>query len=245
MATLSGKKALVTGGSRGIGAAIAIRFAKEGADVAVTYSSSPDAAEKVVQQIEALGQNGYAIKADASKPEALTEPVEQAISQLGGLDILVNNAGVFGENAPIQDAELEAFDKVVDINIRAVFETTRIAAAHMKSGASIINTSSVLGERGIFPGLSIYNSSKFAVTGLTRSWALDLGENNIRVNAIQPGPIDTEMNPADGESGMEQQTALKRYGKPEEVAALAAFLASDESSYITGATINIDGGMNA
>lgn len=243
---LEGKKALVTGGSRGIGAAIAKRLAADGADVAITYSASPDAAQKIVDAITALGRKGYAVKADASQPEKLKGPIEEAIRQLGRIDILVNNAGI-GEGDTLDTTTLADFDRTLNVNVRAVYETTHVTQSHMKSGARIILIGSILGERAMCDGMGIYNASKFAVAGLGRSWAHDLGPRNITVNVIQPGPIDTDMNPADSESSERQKsrTALGRYGKPEEIAAAVAFLASEESSYITGATLNVDGGTNA
>ncbi len=243
---LSDKKVLITGGSRGIGAAIAKRFAKNGADVAITYNASSNTAENVVQDIQSYGCNGFAVQADAAKPENLKDPLESAIHKLGGLDILVNNAGI-GRSGSIEDISLEDFDETLNVNVRSVFQTVQICQKHMSSGGRIILIGSILGERAIFESITSYNTSKFAVAGIGRSLAHDLGPRNITVNIIQPGPIDTEMNPADGDDAQEMidLTALGRYGRADEVAALACFLASNESSYITGATINIDGGANA
>lgn len=243
---LPGKKALVTGGSRGIGAAIAKRLAQEGADVAITFSASPDAAQNTVEAITTLGRKAYAVKANAAEPEKLKGPIEEAIKSLGGIDILVNNAGIFG-GGMISETPLEVLDESLAINVRAVYEVTHIAQAHMKSGSRVIMIGSILGERAMKSGISIYNATKFAIAGFGRTWAHDLGPRNITVNVIQPGPIDTDMNPADSDWAEEQRRAvpLGRYGKPEEIAAVVAFLASEDSSFITGATINVDGGTNA
>ncbi len=216
---LINKTALITGGSRGIGASIARHYAKEGAVVALTYNSSRDKADEVVAEIIENGGKAKAIKFDASNPD---------------------NA-----EAALNEASLENFDKVLNVNVRSVYALTHLTVPHLKSGARIINLSSILGERAIFPNVGIYNSSKFAVTGLTRSWAQDLGEDNILVNAIMPGPIDTDMNPAAGNTEQADATALKRYGQPEDIANMAVFLGSDESGFITGATFNVDGGANA
>ncbi len=246
MSKLRNKTALITGGSRGIGASIAKAFAIEGAKVFITYNSSPDKANDVVKEIEALGGVASAIKVDASKPEQISTVFKDVLALIdGNIDILVNNAGIgAGGKIGSEDAGLDAFDEVLNVNVRSVYALTHAAVTHMNDGGRIINISSILGERGIFPDMGIYNASKFAVTGLTRSWAHDLGDRNITVNAIQPGPINTDMNPEEG-SDMADITALKRYGQPPEVAALAVFLASDGSSYITGATMNVDGGANA
>lgn len=235
----------MTGGSRGIGAAIAKRYATEGSKVVLTYNSSKEQAELIVKEITDHGGEAKAIKFDASNPDNAQSTLTEALDCLGQIDILVNNAGI-GKEGKIgtEEASLKSFDKVLDVNVRSVYALTQLTVPHLNSGARIINISSVMGERAIFPGIGIYNSTKFALAGLTRSWAHDLGERGITVNAIMPGPIDTDMNPAD-RSDMGNITALKRYGKPEDVANMAVFLASDESAYITGATFNVDGGTNA
>jgi 3-oxoacyl-[acyl-carrier protein] reductase len=241
MLQLKNKIALVTGGSRGIGAATALKLAQQGAHVAITYSASKDKAEAIGKQIEALGVKSFVIHADAGKPETMQTMVDTVVRHFGGLDIVVNNAGVFEAFAPIGDIDVEQFEHQLSVNVRSVFTITQAAVKHLKSGGRIINVASALGERAIFANASAYNSTKFAVAGLTRSWAQDLALKNITVNAVLPGPIATDMLVA----GADQVAAMKRAGKPEEVAAAIAFLASDEASYITGATLNVDGGTNA
>jgi 3-oxoacyl-[acyl-carrier protein] reductase len=245
--TLQGKRALVTGGSRGIGAAIAHRLAAEGADVAITYSASAGPAQEVVQAIEASGRKAVAIKADAADARAVAEAVKQAREALGALDILVNNAGVF-DGAALNETTDEAFDRTMDINVKAVFVASREAAKLMGEGGRIVNIGSILGQRAQTPGIALYVMSKFAVAGLTRALAHDLAPMKITVNNVQPGPIDTDMNPKDAGAfadSMRDGTALKRYGVPEEVAAAVAFFASADAAYVTGATLNVDGGTEA
>jgi len=246
MKPLSGKIALVTGGTRGIGAASAHFLAAAGADIAITYSASADAAAKVVGELEKLGAKARAYQADAADPGTLPMVVDRIVADLGRIDILVNNAGTFagGMIGEIDDAD---YRRIMTVNVDAVFSMTQAVLKAMPDGGRIINIGSVLGERATTSGLSIYNASKFAVAGLTRSWAKDLGPRKILVNDVQPGPINTEMNREDGPNSdyMRSNTALGRYGQPEEVAALVAFLAGPEASYITGATINVDGGWNA
>lgn len=245
MPRLTGKKALITGGSRGIGEAIVRRFVEEGAEVVLTYNSSSEKAKKIINELTKKRAKVFMVRLDGSKPEKAAGSVKEALKHIGHIDILVNNAGT-GNTASIHEpaAGLDAFDTIFNVNVRTLYAVTHEAVKHMRAGGRIINISSILGERAIGADMGIYNASKFAVTGLSRSWAHDLGQKNITVNAIQPGPIDTDLNPAEG-STMGESTALKRYGETHEVASLAAFLASDESSYVTGATINVDGGMNA
>ncbi|GHA81182.1 3-ketoacyl-ACP reductase [Algimonas arctica] len=240
---LSNKTAIVTGGSRGIGAAIATRLAADGAHVVLTYNSSEGPAQAVVSAIKANGGSAVAVKADASDPSSVAAYIDKA-AEKGGIDILVHNAGI-ARMAPISEAGLDMFREVYKTNVDGVYAGTHAAIPHLNDGASIIVISSINSHTFPIPGFAIYGSSKAAVTGLVKGWARDLGHRNIRVNAIQPGPIDTDMNPADGghAEGMRRMTALRRYGKSTEVAALAAFLASDESSFITGTGIDIDGGM--
>jgi len=240
---LSNKTAIVTGGSRGIGAAIATRLAADGAHVVLTYNNSEGPAQAVVEAITKAGGSAVAVKADASDPSSVSAYIDKA-KEAGGIDILVHNAGI-ARMAPIQEAGVDLFRKVYKTNVDGVYAGTHAAIPHLNDGASIIVISSINSHTFPMPGAAIYGSSKAAVSGLVKGWARDLGRRNIRVNAIQPGPIDTDMNPADGDYSdwMRKATALGRYGKAEEVASLAAFLASDQSSYITGAGIDIDGGM--
>ncbi len=223
---LTNKIALVTGGSRGIGAAICKKLAAQGAQVVVNYASSPDAARQVVEQIQSSGGNAISLQADVTDPSQVVDLFNQTESKLGNVNILVNNAGTaeFGALAEITD---ESFDKQMNLNVRAVFVASREAARRIGKGGRIINIGSALGEAVPMPGASIYCATKFAIVGFTRGWARDLGPQNITVNCIEPGPIDTESNPADGEQADAQKlrTALGRYGTPDEVAALVAFVA--------------------
>lgn len=246
MKPLEGKTALVTGGTRGIGAATARHLAAAGANVGITYSSSSEAALEVIKVLLALNVEAKAYKADAADPSSLPAVVEQVVADLGPIDILVNNAGTFS-GGMIGQIDEEEFQRVMTINVDAVFTMTQAVLKSMPDGGRIINIGSVLGERASTAGISPYNASKFAVAGLSRSWAKDLGERGILVNDVQPGPIDTVMNPADGDNAefMRNNTALGRYGKPDEVAAVVTFLAGPGATYVTGATINVDGGWNA
>lgn len=240
---LENKVALVTGGSRGIGAAIATRLADEGADVAITYARSSDKAEALATALRSKGVKAEAIRADANSAEELDALIPTVVERLGGLDILVNNAGVL-EAGPIGDAEPETYDRQFDVNVGAVFRVAHQAAQVIREGGRIINIGSSVAERIPFPNLAVYGASKAAVAVLGKGWARDLGAKGITVNTIQPGPIATDMNPDEGEfaDALRATTALGRYGKPEEIANVAAFLASGEASYVTGATINVDGG---
>lgn len=243
---ITGKVALVTGGSRSIGAAIAKRLAAEGAAVALTYSSSHGKADEVVRAIESAGGKAFGIKADAADPQAVRASVTEAVKKFGGIDILVNNAGT-AVMAPIDKFSLEDFDKVFAVNVRGMFVATQEAVKHMRDGGRIINIGSVNSDRVPFAGGSVYAMSKAAVAGLTRGLARDLGPRKITVNNIQPGPIDTDMNPADSEWGRATlpSLALGRYGHVDEIAGLVSYLASDEAAYITGAGLLIDGGYAA
>ncbi|WP_022698474.1 3-oxoacyl-ACP reductase family protein [Euryhalocaulis caribicus] len=241
---LEGKSALVTGGSRGIGAAIAHRLAEDGADVAITYARSDAAAEKVADAIRALGRKALPIKADSSDPDAVQAAVRQAAQELGGLDILVNNAGIF-EMGVISDLGVEDFDRMVDVNVRAVFAAVQEASGLISDKGRIITIGSVNADTTPLAGMSLYGMSKAAVQALTRGWARDFGPRGVTVNVIQPGPIDTDMNPAEGEFAgpMKQLTALGRYGETKDIADLTAFVAGPDAGYITGAAIDIDGGF--
>jgi len=243
---LEGKIALITGGSRGIGAAIAKRLASDGAKVAVTYSKGADAAAAVVKEIERDGGKAIAIQADATDADAGKAAVEKTVATFGKLDVLVNNAGT-AIPKPFEEATLEEMDRVLDINVRGVFVATQAALKHMKSGGRVIMIGSSLGERVLVPGLVAYSATKGAVKIFTQALSREVANRGITVNNVQPGPIDTELNPAASEWAVLQKaaTALNRFGHVNEVAALVAFVAGPESSYITGANLTVDGGMNA
>jgi 3-oxoacyl-[acyl-carrier protein] reductase len=243
---LAGKVALVTGGSRGIGAAIAKRLAADGAAVALTYTASPAKADEVVQAIEAAGGEALAIKADAVDTEAVRLAVAKTIGTFGGIDILVNNAGL-AAIAPIEQFSLEDFEKLIAVNVRGLFVATQEAARHLREGGRIIHIGSTNSERMPFVGGSVYALTKGAVAGFTKGLARDLGPRGITVNNVQPGPIDTETNPANTDlaSYLARFTALQRYGQPDEIASFVAFLASSEAGYITGASLLADGGFAA
>jgi 3-oxoacyl-[acyl-carrier protein] reductase len=244
--TLEGKTALVTGGSRGIGAAIAKRLAADGARVAITYSKGADTAGLVVKAIESAGGRAVAIQADATDPKAVQAAVERTVGALGKLDVLVNNAGT-AIPKKFEETTLEELDQVINLNIRGVFIATQAALKQMNEGGRIISIGSCVGERMMTPGLVPYSATKSAIRMFTQGLSREVGDRGITVNNVQPGPIDTDLNPADGDWAVPQKaaTALNRYGKVEEVAALVAFIASPEASYITGANLTVDGGTNA
>jgi 3-oxoacyl-[acyl-carrier protein] reductase len=246
MSKLANKVALVTGGSRGIGAAIAKRLAADGASVAITYAKDADAAEAVVKAIGFAGRKAIAIQADAADAEAVKSAVEKTVATFGRLDVLVNNAGT-AIPKPFEEATLEEMDRVLDINIRGVFAATQAALKHLKEGGRIIMIGSAVGERAVAPGLVPYAATKGAVKMFTQALSREVGPRGITVNNVQPGPIDTDLNPASGDWAIPQRaaTALNRYGQVEEIAAMVAFVASPESAYITGANLTVDGGMNA
>ncbi|MEH2332783.1 3-oxoacyl-ACP reductase family protein [Nostoc sp.] len=244
--TLKNKRALVTGGSRGIGAAIVKRLATEGADVAFTYTSSPDRAKEIAEAVQALGVQALDIQANSAEASEVVAAVEQTVEKLGGIDILVNNAGV-AQMALIDDFTLADFDRTFAINVRAVFVATQAAVKHMQEGGRIINIGSTNAERVPFAGASVYAMSKSALQGLVQGLARDLGPRGITINNVQPGPIATDMNPPEGEFAemLKKQLALPRYGTVEEVAGMVAYLAGSEAAYITGANLMIDGGFSA
>jgi 3-oxoacyl-[acyl-carrier protein] reductase len=244
--TLAGKVAVVTGGSRGIGAAIAKRLAADGASVAVTYSKGADAATSLVKAIESAGGKAIAIQADAADADAVKAAVEKAVATFGRLDVLVNNAGTAIPKM-FEEATLEEMDRVIDINVRGVFVATQAALKHMRDGGRIIMIGSSVGERVLAPGLVPYAATKGAVKIFTQGLAREVGSRGITVNNVQPGPIDTELNPATGDWAVPQKaaTALNRYGHVDDIAAMVAFVAGPEASFITGANLTVDGGTNA
>jgi len=243
---LTGKVAVVTGGSRGIGAAIARRLAADGASVALTYTKGADAAASVVKEIERRGGKAIAIQADAADADAVKAAVDQAVATFGRLDILVNNAGT-GIPKVFEEATLEEMDRVIDINVRGVFIATQAALKHMHEGGRIIMIGSAVGERVLTPGLVPYAATKGAVKIFTQGLSREVGSRGITVNNVQPGPIDTDLNPATSDWAVPQKavTALNRYGHVDDIAAMVAFVAGPEASYITGANLTVDGGMNA
>jgi 3-oxoacyl-[acyl-carrier protein] reductase len=246
MPNLTDKVALVTGGSRGIGAAIAKRLAKEGASVAITYTKRPDAANTVIADIERAGGRALAIPADATDAAAVAAAVEKTVAAFGRLDVLVNNAGT-AIPKPFEQTTVEELDLVININVRGPMIATRAALPHMQNGGRIITIGSCVGERMMTPGLVPYAATKGAVKMFTQGLAREVGDRGITVNNIQPGPIDTDLNPAAGDWATPQiaNTALKRYGHVDDIAAIVAFVAGPEASYITGASLTVDGGTNA
>jgi 3-oxoacyl-[acyl-carrier protein] reductase len=250
MARLDGKVAVVTGASRGIGAAIAKRLAADGAKVVVNYGRAAEAAQSVVAEITAAGGTAVAVQADVADPAQVATLFQKTEEAFGpSVDILVNNAGVY-VTGPVDEIAPEAFQRTFDINVRAVFEATRLAVPRMGQGGRIINIGSAVGETSLGPGMSVYAASKFAVNGLTRGFARDLAPRGITANTVAPGPIDTDMNPADPKVNpaadfMRQIVPAGRYGRVEEVAAAVAFLASEEAAFITGTEVTIDGGARA
>src|ERR1700741_1230536 len=244
MPNLSPKVALVTGGSRGIGAAIAKRLAADGAHVAITYAKDASAASAVVKAIEQAGGKAVAIQADAANVEAVKAAVEKTVATFGRLDVLVNNAGTAIPKT-FEETTLEEMNRVIDINVRGILATTQAALKYMKSGARIISIGSAVGERVMVPGLVAYAATKGAVKIFTQALSRELGSRGITVNNVQPGPIDTDLNPASGDWAVPQKAAqaLDRYGNVDEIAAMVAFVAGPESSYITGSNLTVDGGI--
>ena len=243
---LEGKIALITGGSRSIGAAIAKRLAADGANVAITYTKGAEAAASVVKEIERAGRKAIAIQADATDAGAVEAAVEKTVATFGRLDVLVNNAGTAIPKT-FEETTLEELDRLIDINVRGTFVATQAALKHMQSGGRIIMIGSSVGERVLVPGLVPYSATKGAVKMFTQGLSREVGSRGIMVNNVQPGPIDTDLNPVVGEWAVSQKAVmvLDRYGRVDEVAALVAFVAGPESSYITGTNLTVDGGMNA
>ena len=246
MANLTNKTALVTGGSRGIGAAIARRLAAEGANVAITYTRGADAAVSVVKEIERAGGKAMAIQADATDAKAVAAAVETTVATYGPLDVFVNNAGT-AIPKPFLETTLDELDHVIDLNVRGALIATQSALRHMKDGGRIIMIGSCVGERMMTPGLVAYAATKGAIKMFTQGLSREVGARGITVNNIQPGPIDTDLNPASGDWATPQKamTALNRYGHVEEIAAMVAFVAGPEAAYLTGANLTVDGGTNA
>lgn len=237
---------MITGGSRGIGAAVALRLAEEGADVLLTYENSAERAAEVVERIKAVGRRAVAVRADSAVPEALTAVVDEAAATFGRLDILVNNAAVFLV-APLEELVAAEIDRTLAVNVRAPFAASRAAVRHMDRGGRIISIGSNIADRAVFPGLALYSMSKTALVGMTKGLARELGPRGITVNLVHPGPTDTDTNPADGPNSgtIAGFTALGRYAEAAEIAATVAHLASPDGAYITGASIHVDGGFTA
>lgn len=246
MIDLSGKRALVSGGSRGIGAAIAQTLAEAGADVAFTYQASAERAEAVADAIAKTGRRAVAIRADSADPDAIARAVEETVAALGGLDILVNSAAV-GHSGPVAELDLDAFQRLMDVNVRAPVLFAKAAIPHLGEGGRIVTVGSGLAERVPFPGVTAYAMSKAALTAFTRGLSRELGPRGVTVNLVQPGSTDTESNPADGPAAEAQRslTSLGRYAEPREIATAVAFLASPAAGVITGATLTADAGALA
>lgn len=243
---LHGRVAFIQGGSRGIGAAIVKRLAREGAAVAFTYRTSPEEAQQLVDEVNIVGCNVIAIRADSAGPEALQSAIRQTVKHFGGLDILINNAGILPWGT-LEELTLAHIDHALAVNVRGVIIASQEAVLHMGVGGRIINIGSINAERVPISGGAVYAMTKASLVGFTKGLARDLGPSGITVNTVQPGPIDTDMNPADGEVAgqLKQLMALRRYGKCEEVASFVAYLAGPEAGFITGASLNIDGGFAA
>jgi 3-oxoacyl-[acyl-carrier protein] reductase len=244
--TLDGKVALITGGGRGIGAAVALKLAEMGADVTLTFHENKEQADAVAEQIRRSGQQATAVRADCADPAAVVAAVETVAAERGRLDILVNNAGSFLVG-PMEQLGLDDFEQTVAVNIRAPFIASQAAVRHMPAGGRVINIGSNMGERAVFPGFSLYAMSKTALIGLTKALGRELGPRAITVNLVNPGPTNTDANPADGPNAdaIRGITALGHYAEPADIAAAVAFLAGPEARYITGATVNVDGGFSS
>ncbi|OQP49825.1 oxidoreductase [Niastella yeongjuensis] len=245
MKRFTNKVVFITGGSRGMGAGIAKRMAAEGANVVITYVHAADLANQVVAAINKSGQQALAIQADNASPTAINDAIEKTVATFGGIDILVNNAGMY-VGKPLAEYTLADFDKTMSVNVRAVFLASQKAAQYMKAGGRIITIGSNMAERVTFPTGTLYAMSKSALIGLTKGMARDLGSQGITVNLIQPGATDTDMNPANTALAdvLRSAMAIPKYGEPEDIAELVAYLASEESRFMTGASLTIDGGFN-
>jgi 3-oxoacyl-[acyl-carrier protein] reductase len=245
MKRLQNKVVFITGGSRGIGAGIAKRMAAEGADVVITYVNAASQAKQVTDDIKQLGRQALALQVDNASPNSITEAIEKTIAQFGRIDILVNNAGIYIAK-PLGEYTLQDLDTMWAVNIRAVVLASQKAAQYMQQGARIITIGSNMAERVAFPTGTLYAMSKTALTGLTKGLARDLGANGITVNMVQPGPVDTDMNPANAPHAdmLRSAMAIPQYGKPADIAELVAYLASAESQFMTGAMLTIDGGYS-
>ncbi|VFR88972.1 Enoyl-[acyl-carrier-protein] reductase [NADPH] [plant metagenome] len=243
---LLGRRALVTGASRGIGAGIALELANRGADVVITYLSSTGKAAAVVQAIQARGRRAVAVQADSGDPEAVKRSIDVTVRELGGIDILVNNVGI-ARSGPLAGMSLSDIDAVLGVNARSAVLAAQAAIPHMTRGGRIVTIGSCLAERVPYPGLTVYSMSKSALLAFTRGLARELGPQAITVNLIQPGPIDTDQNPADGEWAEPNRrlTALGRYGAPADIAAAVAYVASPAAQFMTGAVMTVDAGFNA
>lgn len=241
---LAGKTALVTGGSRGIGAAIVDRLAEDGANVAFTYTAAKDDADALVERIVGRGGSALAIRADSGDAVAVQEAVAATVAEWGGLDILVNNAGV-AHVAPLEEFPLEEFDRMLAVNVRGVFTAIKAASPHLGSGGRIITIGSINADRVPVPGIGVYSLTKAAVAGLTRGLARELGPRGITVNTVQPGPTATDMNPATGDfaDAMKSMMALGHYAQPADIASAVAYLARPEARFITGTSWDVDGGF--
>ncbi|WP_460122428.1 3-oxoacyl-ACP reductase family protein [Pseudomonas sp. S2_C03] len=242
----TGKTALVTGGSRGIGAAIVRRLAREGARVAFTYSASDEKAEALVHSVEGEGGTALAIKANSKFADDIEHAVSFTVQKFGALNILVNNAGILALGT-VDDFTVEALDELYAVNVRAAYIAARACAKVMQRGDRIITIGSVAGERSGFPGSSGYCMSKAAMIGLVRGLAQDFAARGITVNNIQPGPTATDMNPADAPylEHVISRVPLGRLGRADEIAGMAAYLASDDASFVTGSSLTVDGGYLA
>lgn len=246
MSKLEQKVALITGGSRGIGAGIAKRFAKEGATVAITYANSVQKAEELVKAIEAEGGKAIAIQADSANPEAVKNAVALTVENFGHIDILVNNAGV-ANFKPFEEYTLEDFNQTFAVNVQAVFVASQEAIKNMPAGGRIITIGTAAADRAFGPNLTLYASSKTALTGLTKGLARDLGDRKITVNLVQPGPVKTDMLPGDPafQDALRGLMAIKEFSESDDIASLVTWVASDEARYVTGESINIDGGFSS